>query len=99
MTVDDRRGHVDELVAAALGVVAQHREGLLCAGRVTCHEDPLRLLDHRPAVERALQVVVFGEAQQRDVDRALQLVGHGVDDVGEDPAVGRLADEGRILAP
>ena len=44
----------------------------------------------------ALQAVVFGKALQGDVDRALQLLGGGVDDVGEDAALGRLADVRRV---
>jgi hypothetical protein len=53
------------------------------------HQNAFRLLDHGPAPERSLQIVVLGEALQRDVDRALQLFGAGVDDVGEDAALGR----------
>ena len=48
------------------------------------------------ASEGSLQAVVFGEALQGDVDRALQLLGGGVDDVGEDAALGRLVDVGGI---
>ena len=35
-------------------------------------------------VERSLQVLVFAEPAQRDVDRALQLFRSAVNDVGED---------------
>lgn len=40
---------------------------------------------------------VLGEPLQGDVDRALQLVGGGVDEIGEDAALGRFADVGRVL--
>ena len=43
-----------------------------------------------------LEVLKFSEALQRDVDGALQLLGVGVDDVGEDAAPGRLVDVGGI---
>ena len=59
---------------------------------VAGHQDALGLLDRGAAPEGALEVVVLGEALQRDVDRALQLLGSAVDDVGEDAALGRLAD-------
>jgi hypothetical protein len=42
-------------------VVAQHLERSVGVHRVAGHQDPLRLLDHRPAPERALQTVVLGE--------------------------------------
>ena len=61
------------------------------------HQDPLRLLDRRPAPERALQAVVLGEPLQGDVDRALQLLRTAVDDVGEDSALGSLVDVGGVL--
>jgi hypothetical protein len=41
---------------------------------------------------RPKEVVVFGEALQRDVDRALQFFGSPVDDVSEDASLGRLMD-------
>ena len=75
MALDDRLRDVDELVAVVLRVGAEHLERPVCVDRVARHQDPLRLLDHGPASERPLQVVVFGEALQRDVDRALQLLG------------------------
>ena len=51
MAVDDRCGHACELVAVVLGVVAQHLERLVGIDRVAGHQDPLRLLDHRPPPE------------------------------------------------
>ena len=74
MALDDRLGDVDELAAVVLRVVAQQLERLVGVDRVTCHQDPLRLLDRGPAPERSLEAVVLGEALQRDVDRALQLL-------------------------
>ena len=72
-------------------------EGGVGADRVPRHEDALRLLDHRTAPEGTLQALVLGEALQRDVDRALQLVGAAVDDVREDAALGGLVDVGGIV--
>ena len=40
------------------------------------------------------EALVLAEALERDVDRALQLVGRAVDDVGEDAALGGLVDVG-----
>ena len=97
VAVDDRLGDVDEFVAVVLRVVAQHVERSVGVDRVAGHEDPLRLLDRCPAPERALQAVVFGEALQRDVDRALQLFRAAVDDVGKDASLGGLVDVGGIL--
>ena len=48
------------------------------------------------ASECTLQAVVFGEALQGDVDRALQLFGGCVDDVGEDASFRGLVDVGGI---
>src|SRR5690348_17812522 len=92
MAVDDRLGDVDDLVAVVLRVVAQHFERPLGADPVPSHQDSLGLLDDRAAPECALEAVVLGEALQRDVDRALQLVGGRVDDVCEDAALGCLTD-------
>ena len=90
MALDDRRGHVAELAAVGLGVVAQPLEGRVGVDRVARHQDPLRLLDQRAPPERSLQALVLGEALEGDVDRALQLVGGAFDDVGEDAALGGL---------
>ena len=97
MAIDDRLRDVRDLVPAALRVLAQYRERPVGIHSVTGHHDPLRLLDHRPAAERALQALVLREALQGDVDRALQILGVALDDVGEDAAPGRLVDVGRIL--
>ena len=78
-------------------MVAQHPESLVGVDRVAGHQDSLRLLDHRAAAERSLQVVVLGEPLQGDVDRALQLLGGRVDEIGEDAAFRRLPDICRIL--
>jgi hypothetical protein len=64
---------------------------------VAGHQDPLGLLDRGSAPERSLQAVVLGEALQRNVDRARELSGIVVEDVGEDPALGRFVHVGRVL--
>jgi hypothetical protein len=97
VALDDCGGDIAELAAVVLRLVAQHPEGLVGVDRVAGHQDPLCLLDHRSATERSLQVVVLGEALQRDVDRALQLLRGGVDQVSEDAAFGCLADISRVL--
>jgi hypothetical protein len=97
MAVDDRLRDVDELVAVVLRVVAQHLERPVGIDGVSGHQDPFRLLDRRPPPERALQAVVLGETLQRDVDRALQLLGAAVDNVGEDAALGGLVHVRRVL--
>jgi hypothetical protein len=84
---------VDELLPAVARVVAQHLEGLPLVDLVALHEDALGALGLRAAAERALQVVVLGEAPEGDVERALQLLRGAVDDVGEDAALGGLVDE------
>src|SRR5581483_6857899 len=96
VALDDCGGDVAELAAVVLGVVAQHLEGAVGGRRVPGHQDAFGLFDQRAAAECSLQVLVLGEALQGDVDRALQLVGGGVDDVGEDAALGRLVDVGGV---
>ena len=78
-------------------MAAQHLECLLAVDRVAGHQDALRLLDHSAAAKRSLQAVVLGEALQRDVDRARQLLGIVVEDVREDAPLGRLVDVRRVL--
>jgi len=98
VALDDRLGDVHELAAVVLRMVAEHFERVLLVDRVARHQDALRLLDQRPPPERSLQVVVLGEALEGDIDRALQLLGIGVDDVGEDAALGRLRGRGITVA-
>ena len=80
-----------------LRVVAEHLECFVGVERMAGHEDALRLLDCRPSAERALEALVLAEALQRDVDRALQLLGAAIDDVGEDAAFRRLTDVCRVV--
>jgi hypothetical protein len=72
-------------------------EGLVGVDRMPGHQDSLRLLDHRSAPEGSLQIVILGESLQGDVDRTLQLIASGVDDVSEHASFGGLADVARIL--
>ena len=80
------------------GVVAQHLERLALVDLVALHEDALGALGLGAAPEGALQVVVLRETAERDVERALQLLGRAVDDVGEDAALGGLVDERGVMA-
>jgi hypothetical protein len=61
------------------------------------HENPLRLLDHGPPAECTLQALIFGEALQRDVDRACELLRVVVEDVREDAALRSFMDVGGVL--
>jgi hypothetical protein len=96
MALDDRGGDIAELAAVVLRVVAQHLEGAVGGRRLAGHQDAFGLFDQRAAAECSLQALVLGEALQGDVDRALQLVGGAVDDVGEDAPLGCLVDVGRV---
>ena len=49
-------------------------------------------------LERALNLLEFRKASQRDLDRALQLFGPGVDDVGVDASLCRLVDPFCVVA-
>src|SRR5437867_4970516 len=57
------------------------------------NQNALGLLEQCAPPECALEMVVLGEPLQLDGDRALQLFGVPVDDVGENNALGRLAYE------
>jgi hypothetical protein len=91
--VDDGGGEVDELAIVDSRALAQHLEGGGLVDGVAFHQDALGALGQGAPSERAFELVVFGEAAQRDVDRALPVVDVGIADVREDPALGRLADE------
>ena len=62
--IHDGGGGVDELSTRRAGSVAQHLEGGALVHRVALHQDALRTLGDRTTPERALQVVVLGEAAQ-----------------------------------
>src|SRR4051794_41853796 len=55
MALGDRRGDVDDRAVPAAGVVAQPVERLTLGDVVALHEDALRTLDERPALERGLE--------------------------------------------
>jgi signal transduction histidine kinase len=96
MAVDDRLRDVDQLPAVVLRVVPQHLEGAVGIDRVPCHQDALRLLDQGPPAKGTLEALVLREPLEGDVDRALQLVGIAVDDVGEDAALRSFVHVRRI---
>ena len=98
MAVEHCLGDVHELLPAVARVVAQHREGLALVDLVALHQDPLGALGLRAPAEGALQVVILGEAAERDVERALQLLGRAVDDVGEHASLGGLVDEVGVVS-
>ena len=80
-----------------LGVVAEAFEGVVGADRVAGHQDAFGLFDQGAPAEGSLQRLVLAEALEGDVDRALELVGGAVDDVGEDAAFGGLVDVGGVV--
>src|SRR6185437_11389539 len=75
---------VDQLAAVVLRMAPEHVEGAIGIEGVARHQDAFGLLDQRAAPEGALEALVLREALQRDVDRALELLGIAVNDVGED---------------
>jgi hypothetical protein len=93
VAVVDGGGKVDQLAVVGVRLLAQHLERAGFVDAVAFHEDALGSLDQRAAPERGFAVVVFGEAAQDDVDRALPVLDVGVADVGEHAALGRLFDE------
>jgi hypothetical protein len=93
VSVDDGGGNVEELAVGVAGVVAEHLEGGRFVDGVAFHVDALSALGYGAAPEGAFEIVVFGEAAQHDVDRALPFLGVGVGDVREDAPLGRLLDE------
>lgn len=78
VAVDDGRGEVDQFAVGGPRLVTQHREGCVLVDRVAFHQDPLCPFDRGAAPERALEVVVLGEATQNDVNRALPILDVGV---------------------
>jgi hypothetical protein len=93
VAVDDGGGDVEELAVGVAGVVAQHLEGGRFVDGVAFHEYSLGALGDGAAPECAFEVVVFGEAAQHDVDRALPLLGVSVGDVREDAPLRGFFDE------
>ena len=93
MAVHDCRGDVDELSIGGTGFPAQHLERLFLADRVAFHENALGAFRHGAAAKSAFEIVILREPPQHDVDRALPILGFGVGDVGEDPALRGLFDE------
>ena len=63
---------------------------------VALHQDAFGSFGGGAASERAFEFVVFGEAAQDDVDRALPVVDVGVVDVGEHAELGCFFDELRV---
>jgi hypothetical protein len=96
VALDDGLGHIDEPSPCVLGVGAKHLERPLLIYRVARHENPFRLLDYGSPAERSLKALELREPLERDVDCALELLGSGIDDVGEDTALGCLVNVGVV---
>jgi len=95
--VDNGTCDVGEFSVSAAGVGAEEFEGLLLVDVVAFHEDAFGAFDERAAGEGPFQVLELGEAAKDDVDRALQLFGLTVRDVGEDAAFGGFVDELAVI--
>src|SRR4051812_30606424 len=100
----DRARDVDHGAIAPAGVIAQPLEGRAVIDRVALHEDALRALDDRAALERPLEALDLVEqrplrleAPGRHLDRPLDRLWGLLARVGEDPAAGGLGDELRVL--
>src|ERR1700691_703813 len=91
--VDYGRGEVHEPAVIDPGLLAQHLECARLVDAVALHEYALGSLDQRTAPERALEVLVLGEASKHYVDRALPILDIRVAYMGEDASLGRLRDE------
>jgi len=74
VAVDHGGREVDELAVIDPRAVAQHLERNTFVDPMAFHQDPLGPLDQRTATERALQIVIFREPAQHDVDRALPIL-------------------------
>ena len=68
VSVDDRLRDVDELPIAVACVRAEQFEGLILFDRVAFHQDPLRTFGEGAPTESSLEIVVFREAQENDLD-------------------------------
>jgi hypothetical protein len=66
VAVDDGGSPVDELAVVVACVLAKHLERGRLVDAVALHQDPLGEIGPRTAPERALEVVVFGEAAHED---------------------------------
>ena len=98
MAVDDSGGEVDELAVVNARALTQHLKRGIFVDRMTLHQDPFGPFDQRPPAERSLKFVIFGEATQDDVDRALPVLNVVIGYVGEHAPFGGLPDESWIRA-
>src|SRR3954454_3568622 len=104
MALGDRRGNLDDRAVAAAGVVAQPVERLALRHAVALHEDALRALDERPALEGGLEpldlldkLALLLVPAHSDLDRGLDRLGASLARVRGDAAVGSRGDEGGVL--
>src|SRR5829696_3452141 len=100
VAVEHGHRHVDDAAVRGAGLLAQALERLALVNAVALHQDALRALDHRPALQRRLELVdLLGEplrlavAAHRDLDGALHLVRLRGRDVGGDAALGGARHE------
>ena len=83
VAVDDCVGDLDDLLVVPPGVGTERFERGLLIDAVALHQDAFGALDHRSPTEGAFQPMVFAEAKQHDLERALQRSVIRVDDVRE----------------
>ena len=75
MTVDDRRGDVDEACGCWSRECSRSISKAASSSiAVAFHQDALGALRQGAAAKRALEVLVLGEPAQHDVDRALPVL-------------------------
>jgi hypothetical protein len=96
VAIDDGRGKVDQLAVAHPRLLAQHLERARLVDRVAFHQNALGSLGQRAPPKRAPELVIFGEAPQHDVDRALLVLDIRITDIREHATLGRLLDERRV---
>ena len=72
VAVDDRLCDTNDLQAMGAGEATEHRECPALVDLAALHENGLGALGQRAAAEGALQVMVRGEAAEREVQRAPQ---------------------------
>ena len=96
MAVDDSGGEVDELAVVNARARTQHLKRGIFVDRMTLHQDPLGTFDQRSPAERSLKFVIFGEATQDDVDRALPVLNIVIGHVGKHSPFGGFPEEAWI---
>ena len=96
MPTDYGGSNVDDLLIVSARVATERFEGLQLVDSVALHQHALRALDECAPSKGAFEAVVLAEAQQDDLECAFEGARIGIDDVGEDAALGGFTDERRV---